>query len=253
MRILITNDDGILAPGIAALYDAVHDCGTVDVVAPTDSQSATSHAISVLKPMEVQRVHVDERFHGWSVGGRPADCVKLALLELLDERPDFVLSGINAGANTGINVLYSGTVAAAVEGALAGISSIAFSLEVSAELDFRMAGRVARQVFDACVARGLPPGTCLNVNIPATGDHPPHGLRCCHQAPVNWEEHYRKQVAEDRTIYWLDGRMPEHNAPPDSDVGAIRDGYVSVTPLHANLTAWDVLRALDAPAWPQTF
>ena len=131
VRILITNDDGILAPGVEALYRAVADLGHVDVVAPETPQSASGHAISVRTPMAVRRVHVSGVFHGWSVDGRPADCVKLAVGELLEHRPDFVLSGINAGVNTGINVLYSGTVAGAIEGAFFGIPSIAFSLELS--------------------------------------------------------------------------------------------------------------------------
>src|SRR5215475_1178467 len=125
MLILVTNDDGILAPGIEALHAAIADLGEVHVVAPETSQSAIGHAISVLTPMSVRRVHVSNAFHGWSVDGRPADCVKLAILELLPRRPDFVLSGINAGVNTGINVLYSGTVAGAAEGAFFNVPSMA--------------------------------------------------------------------------------------------------------------------------------
>lgn len=251
MRILITNDDGILAPGLAALYHATHDLGQVDVVAPADVQSATSHAISVKKPMAVQRVHVNNDFHGWSVAGRPADCVKLAMIELLDARPDVVLSGINAGANTGVNVLYSGTVAAAREGALFGVPSVAFSLELSEELDFTRAARYARQVLDAILASGPSDGSCLNVNIPALDRGTPRGVRCCHQAPVSWEEHYRQQPEPDgRTIYWLDGWMrdPEENSA--CDMGAIRDGYISVTPLHADLTDHRELTTIQRWAWP---
>ena len=161
MHLLLTNDDGILAPGLEALYRAVTDLGHVDVVAPDDSQSGVGHAISVLKPLLVRRLHVNNLFHGWSVAGRPADCVKLAMNDLLAERPDLVLSGINAGANTGINVLYSGTIAGAVEAALFGVPAIAFSLELSDELDFAMAGRVARRILDAILAAQPVPGTCL--------------------------------------------------------------------------------------------
>ncbi|MBK9119517.1 MAG: 5'/3'-nucleotidase SurE [Phycisphaerales bacterium] len=251
MRILITNDDGILAPGIEALYRAVADLGHVDVVAPEDSQSATGHAISVLKPLLVRRVHVNHTFHGWSVAGRPADCVKLAMLELLEERPDLVLSGINAGANVGINVLYSGTVAGAVEGALFKVPSIAFSLELSDELDFGWAGQMTRRVLDSILQRPLAPGTCLSVNLPALRDGEPRGVRCCRQASVSWDEHYKKETEPDgRTFYWLDGRLGNHDGHPDSDVAALRAGYVTVTPLQADLTDTQRLAELDSWPWP---
>ncbi len=253
MRILVTNDDGILAPGLAALYRAVADLGHVDVVAPDDSQSAVGHAISVLKPMVVRRLHVDHTFHGWSVGGRPADCVKLAMLELLDQRPDVVLSGINAGANVGINVLYSGTIAAAREGALFAVPAIALSLELSEELDFARAGRVARTVVDAILASKPAPGTCLSVNIPGSHRGPVRGIRCCPQASVNWEEHYYKQTdPSGQTVYWLDGRLPDEGADPASDMAALRDGYVTVTPLRPNLTDEPQLAALAHWRWPTT-
>lgn len=252
MRILITNDDGILAPGLQALYEAVADLGHVDVVAPDDSQSAVGHAISVLKPLLVRRVHVNNVFHGWSVAGRPADCVKLAMIELLEVRPDLVLSGINAGANAGVNVLYSGTIAGAVEGALFGVPALAFSLELSDELDFRRAGQVARRVLDAFVAAQPAAGTCLSVNIPALDRGEPRGIRCCPQAPINWEEHYRKQIDGDGSaIYWLDGRLPDHDACPDSDLAAIREGYVAITPLRPDMTDHDRLPAIAEWTWPE--
>lgn len=250
----MTNDDGILAPGIEALVQAVADLGSVDVVAPEDSQSGVGHAISVLKPLVVRRVHVNNVFHGWSVGGRPADCVKLAMIELLDARPDLILSGINAGANTGVNVLYSGTVAGAMEGALFGVTSIAFSLELSDELDFRRAGRVARVVLDHILAAGPTPGTCLSVNMPALNRGWPRGVRCCAQAPVNWEEHYTKQSdGAGQTIYWLDGRLPAHDGFPDTDLAAVRAGYVAVTPLRPDRTDRPQLRTIASWSWPAAF
>ncbi|MCK4343126.1 MAG: 5'/3'-nucleotidase SurE [Phycisphaerae bacterium] len=254
MRILITNDDGILAPGIEALYQAVSDLGHVDVVAPDDSQSAIGHAISVLKPLLVRRVHVNNVFHGWSVAGRPADCVKLALIELLDERPDVVLSGINAGANAGINVLYSGTIAGAMEGALMGVPSVAFSLTLSDELDFRKAGRVARMMLEPFIAARPEPGACLSINIPPLDKGWPRGVRCCPQSPTNWEEHYEKRVDQDgHAIYWLDGSLPDHDASSETDLAAIREGYVAVTPLRANLTHWKKLGPIAEWNWPASF
>ncbi len=254
MRILLTNDDGILAPGIEALYSAVADLGQVDVVAPADPQSAIGHAITVLTPLTVRSVRVNDTFDGWSVSGRPADCVKLALVELLDEPPDLVLSGINAGANTGVNVLYSGTVAAAREGALFGIPSIAFSLERSEQLDFAAAGRVARQIVERCLSAGLAPGRCLTVNIPALDQGMPIGVRCCRQAPINWEEHYDALTDEQgHRVFRLDGREPEHHGADDCDIHAVRERYVSITPLRADMTDDEELTQITTWDWPRGF
>lgn len=253
MRILITNDDGILAPGIEALYHAVADLGEVEVVAPETSQSAVGHAISVLTPMAVRRVHVNNAFYGYAVDGRPADCVKLAMIELLKSRPDFVLSGINAGLNTGINVLYSGTVAGAAEGAFFGVPAIAFSLELSEELNFRGAGRVARSIFEAFVAARPAAGMCLNVNIPALDKGPPAGVRVCAQSNVPMDDHYKKQTDPlGRTIYWLDGKFPEKADCPNSDVAAIHDRYVTITPLRFDMTDHARLADVARMAWPKS-
>jgi 5'-nucleotidase len=235
MRILITNDDGIFAPGIEAFYRSVADLGQVDVVAPADAQSATGHAISVLKPLLVRSVHVNGVFHGWSVAGRPADCIKLAMLELLDQPPDLVLSGINAGANTGVNVLYSGTIAGALEGA------------------FHRAGRVSRAVLETVLAADLRPGLCLSVNIPALDRGWPRGVRCCPQAPANWKEHYTSRQGEGGMIYWLDGRLPEHRDHPDTDLAAVAEGYVSVTALRTNLTDRRQQESIQRWRWPAEF
>lgn len=254
MRILVTNDDGILAPGIEALYTAVADLGEAHVVAPESSQSAIGHAISVLTPMSVQSVHVNNIFHGHSVDGRPADCVKLAMLELLPGRPDFVLSGINAGVNTGINVLYSGTVAGAAEGAFFNVPSMAISLELSAELDFHKAGRIARALFQQFVASAPPPGTCLNVNIPALDKGWPLGVRICPQSIVPMDDIYKKQADPNgRTIYWLDGKFPDKGSCPDSDVEAVHERYVSITPLRFDMTDRARLGEVAGWRWPAAF
>lgn len=254
MRILITNDDGILAPGIEALYSAVCGLGEVEVVAPSTSQSAVGHAISVLTPLAVDRVHVNKIFWGWSVDGRPADCVKLAMHKLLGGRPDFVLSGINSGVNTGINVLYSGTVAGAVEGAFFGVPSVAFSLELSKELDFGRAGVIARQVFQRFAASNPAPGMVLNVNIPALDDGWPRGVRVCPQSIVPMADSYHEQVdPRGRPVYWLDGRLPDREVCPDSDLEAVKDRYVAITPLRFDMTARDQLGPVKAWNWPQRF
>lgn len=254
MRILITNDDGILAPGIEALYRAVSDLGETHVVAPETSQSAIGHAISVLTPMSVRKVHVGGLFHGFSVDGRPADCVKLAMLELLPGRPDFVLSGINAGVNTGINVLYSGTVAGAAEGAFFDVPSMAISLELSAELDFRQAGDITRALFKQFVAAAPARGTCLNVNIPALDRGLPRGVRICPQSIIPMDDHYKKQAdPSGRTIYWLDGKFPDKHNCPDSDVEAVHERYVSITPLRFDMTDRSRLGEVAGWGWPPDF
>jgi 5'-nucleotidase len=251
MLILVTNDDGITAPGITALYESVKDLGQVEVVAPETAQSAMGHAISVQKPMLTRRVQVNGKFEGWSVDGRPADCVKLAMEKLLPQRPDFVLSGINAGANTGMNVLYSGTVAGALEGAFFGVPSLAFSLEVADDFSFTRAGEVARAVFEAFIASRPSGTTCLNVNIPALGEGWPRGVRVCPQCVVNMKDKFHDQTDESGSMfYWLDGRFHEHSPTPDSDITAVGEGFVSITPLRFDLTDREQLAALRGCRWP---
>jgi len=208
----------------------------------------------VLTPRSARKVHVGGVFHGWAVDGRPADCVKLAMLELLPGRPDFVVSGINAGVNTGINVLYSGTVAGAAEGAFFRVPSMAVSLELSVELDFHRAGRIARSIFME-YARATPTaGTCLNVNIPATDKGMPIGVRVCPQATVPMDDHYRKQSdPQGRTVYWLDGKFPEKHHAPHSDVEAVHDRFVSITPLRFDMTDRERMAEIRDMSWPQRF
>lgn len=254
MRILLTNDDGILAPGIEALYQALADLGELEVVAPETSQSAIGHAISVLTPMTARRVRVKDVFEGWSVDGRPADCVKLAMLELLKWRPDFVVSGINAGVNTGINILYSGTVAGAAEGAFFGVPSMAVSLELSDQLDFRRAGQITRQVFECYAAAQPPPGTCLNVNIPALNAGWPKGIRVCPQGVVPMNDAYQKQTdPHGHVIYWLNGTLPESGCCPDSDLDTVAEGYVAITPLKFDVTDRELLPKVADWRWPERF
>ena len=246
MRILLTNDDGILAPGIEALYHALADLGEVEVVAPETTQSAVAHAITVLAPMAVHRLNVKNVFEGWSVDGRPADCVKLAMLELLEGPPDFVVSGIN--------VLYSGTVAGAAEGAFFGVPSIAFSLELSDQLDFERAGQISRKIFERYAASQPPPGTCLNVNIPALDDGWPKGIRVCPQGVVPMDDKYHKQFdPRGRPIFWLDGAMPTRDSCPDTDLEAVMERYVAITPLKFDVTDKEMLPRVAQWDWPQSF
>jgi 5'-nucleotidase len=237
MRILVTNDDGILAPGIRALAEALAGLGTVDVVAPDSGQSGAGHAITFMAPLIAERISVDGKDFGWSVDGSPADCVKLAVRELCEEPPDLVVSGINAGANRGIDVLYSGTVAAAAEAAFIGIPAIAVSLEGSAGFDFEGAGRWARRVVERALALGIAPGTVLNVNVPALDRGEPKGVKLVPQSTSPWEDSYiRRKDPRGRAYFWLTGESPEPATGEETDLIALRHGWVTITPLQYDLT-----------------
>src|SRR6476661_1139169 len=196
MRILLTNDDGIYAPGLRALRTELMKIGEVSVVAPATEQSAAGHSITLLTPLLVQEVY-DERqgFLGWAVEGRPADCVKLALQELLPDQPDLIVSGLNAGSNAGINVIYSGTVAAAVEGAFFRRTAIAVSLEYDQKIhDFPTAARHARTVIEQILARNPAEGSLFNVNIPVLERGPIKGVRVLPQNVTPYAEQYHRRV-----------------------------------------------------------
>ena len=255
MKILLTNDDGILAPGLEALYHAVRDFGEVAVVAPEISHSGVGHGLTVQSPIAAQHVQVRNDFAGWAVAGRPADCVKLAMLELLDWRPDFVISGINVGINTGVYVLYSGTVAGAAEGTVFfNIPSLAISLQNSEHLNFKRAGQVARRIFEQYAVARPPAGTCLNVNIPALDSGWPKGVRVCPQSTVPADASYRKEIDPGgRQLYWLEGGLPEQADHPQTDTEAVLQGYVAITPLCFHVTDQKMLPEVELWTWPQSF
>ena len=239
--ILVSNDDGIDARGIAALASALGDLGEVAVVAPFEEQSAVGHAITIREPM---RVHTwpFENAHGpvWAraVTGTPADCVKIACQRLLPRMPDLVVSGINHGPNTAVNVLYSGTVSAATEACILGVPSVAVSHADWRPDDFEGAGRTARTIAEKVLADGLPPGVLLNVNVPGGAPEALAGIRVTRQARARWEEEFEeRRDPMDRPYYWLGGRFVDLDGGDDTDLHAIAEGYVSVTPLQIDLTA----------------
>ncbi len=248
MRILLTNDDGIYAPGLRALRKELQKLGTVTVVAPAAEQSAVGHSITLLAPLVVQEVLDDQNEPlGWAVEGRPADCVKLALLELLPEMPDLIVSGLNAGSNAGINVLYSGTVAAAIEGAFYARTSIAVSLEYSKpKLDFGRGAEIARRVIERILGHEPDPGTLFNVNIPSLERGPTKGVRLVPQNVAPYVEHFDRRVdPRGRVYFWS---RPDFSCPspyPDTDVTALAEGYVTVTPLQFNLTNLALLERME--------
>jgi 5'-nucleotidase len=252
VRILLSNDDGIMAPGLAALHAAVRDMGEITVVAPNTPQSAAAHGITLRRAMAVRPVEL-EGFTGLSVDGRPADCVRLAIRQLLGAAPDLVLSGINAGANVGINVFYSGTVAAAAEAAMMGIPAAAFSASLSGQrLDFAHIARLCRRVLDRLVSSSLAGGDLINVNIPAL-DRPdrPCGIRVVKQSVSEMEDVYHREVADDGTETWRlsDKYRPGLNHHDDSDVMCLYEGYVTVTPLRMDMTRHQQIAKLAQVNW----
>jgi len=250
VRILLVNDDGIEAPGLAALRAAVADMGPVTVIAPDTPQSAAGRSMTLDVPVACRHVRVAGRFPGIAVAGRPVDCVKLAMRELMDDPPEMLLAGINAGANVGVNVFYSGTVAAAAEGALFGVPSVAFSLAAGRATDFDPAARVARWVLDGLLEDGLGPGDLINVNIPALWRGGPRGVRAVPQGTAAITETYQRTEDDDRGLLFKLAEYYEHH-PQDgqTDVSVLAEGYVTVTPLHSDLTDVPRLRRLQGRRW----
>ncbi len=253
MRILLTNDDGVYAPGLQALRRELLKLGDVTVVAPVGEQSAVGHSITLLTPLIVQEVLDDQqRPMGWAVEGRPADCVKLALLELLPEPPDLIVSGLNAGSNAGINVLYSGTVAAAIEGAFFQRPSIAVSLEYTRPkpLDFPRGAEMARRVIEHILQRRPANDALININIPSLDRGPVRGVRVVPQNVAPYLETFDRRVdPRGRVYFWLSGKLTCPEAHPDTDVTALAEGFITVTPLQFNLTHAAMLQRMRGWDW----
>jgi 5'-nucleotidase len=253
MRILLTNDDGIYAPGLRALRKELLKLGTVTVVAPATEQSAAGHSVTLLTPLLVNEVFEDDgtTFVGWAVEGRPADCVKLALLELLPEPPDVIISGMNAGSNAGINVLYSGTVAAAIEGAFYKHTAIAVSLEYDKKIyDFPTAAKYARQVIEQILSHSPAKGSLFNVNLPVLERGPIRGVKVLPQNVSPYTERFDRRVnPRGRTYFWTSPEFHCPNPHPDTDVTALDESYITVTPLQFDLTNHAKLEELKTWDW----
>ena len=249
MRILLTNDDGIHAPGLLALYHALSSDHELHIVAPESEMSAVGHAITLTKPLRVQEIRKNGSFYGHAVIGTPADCVKIAVQELLSVPPDLILSGINPGANVGVNILYSGTVSAATEGAFLGIPSAAMSLNARHNVDYRFAARFSRQIIRFMVEIGLHTGTALNVNIPAIPPEEIRGVRFTRQGTSRFEERFeRRNDPRGNVYYWLSGEMPTDDGNPDADWIGLKNKMITITPIHHNLTCEKELKRLKASA-----
>jgi 5'-nucleotidase len=252
-HILLCNDDGITAPGIQALADALDPIGTLSVVAPESEQSAVGHAITVRDPVRAHEAEFSTSsgpVPAWAVAGTPTDSVKLACHELLDDRPDLVVSGINHGPNTAVNVLYSGTVSAATEASILGLDAVAISLCDWSADDFSVAGRWARRIVRLVLRDGLPDGVLLNVNVPARPAEDIRGVAVTRQARSRWEEGFDARTdPADREYYWLAGTFVDLDDGQQTDTTAVDEGYVSVTPIQHDMTAYDALDGLRDWDW----
>ncbi|MBW1799152.1 MAG: 5'/3'-nucleotidase SurE [Deltaproteobacteria bacterium] len=252
MNILLTNDDGIHAPGLMALYNELKKDFHLEIVAPVYEMSAVGHAITLASPLRVKTVDKNGTFYGYGVEGTPADCVKIAVQEIMRHPPDIILSGINLGANVGINVLYSGTVSAATEGAFLGIRSAAISLNTRREPDFGYAASFSREIIQFMTTNGLNHGTALNVNIPAVKEEEISGVEITRQSLKQFKESFERRVDPRGNIYyWLSGERPVEEDISDADAVNLKENKISITPIHYDLTNYKELERLKSYPRPQ--
>lgn len=238
--ILLTNDDGLYANGLKTLIEVMEEFGKVVLISTIESMSGMSQALTVKIPLRVKLLEENEKHRVYTCNGTPTDSIKLAVNQLLERMPDFVVSGINHGANASVSVLYSGTMAAALEGCLYGIDSAGFSLnDFSRTADFSVCKKYIRIVMQKILAESLPSGVCLNVNIPSLPEDEIKGIKVCRQARGNWKEEFEKRKDPmGRTYYWLTGMFQNHEPDAtDTDEWALANGYVSVVPVSVDMTA----------------
>ena len=245
MRILLTNDDGIYAEGIYAAYKELRKFADVTVVAPDSEQSSVGHGITLFTPLFVKKISPQGRFNGHAVSGKPADCVKFGVGVLLKgKKPDMVISGINFGGNDGCSVFYSGTVAAAREGTLMGINSLAVSLDCFEDPDFSIAAKYTAKIAQWAYKNHLPQGTFLNVNVPPGK---PKGVRFTRQGTEPIHETFEKRKSpHSMHYYWMGGKIPDHKNDNHIDTYALKNKYVTITPIHSDLTDDDFLEKVKA-------
>jgi len=243
-KILVTNDDGINAPGIRFLIDIAKEFGDVTVVAPDKGQSGTGHSITFSEPLRLKTYVEEEHYAEHSCNGFPVDCIKIAENVVLKEYPDLVLSGINHGSNASINVIYSGTMAAVIEACIDEIPAIGFSLDsYSYDLDFEPAKPYMRKIIRDILEKGMPKETCLNVNIPNVPEI--NGIKICRQAKASWKEGFDSRVdPRGGSYHWLTGYFHIAEKTEGTDLKAMEDGYISVVPIHIDLTAHKAIEQL---------
>ena len=245
-EILVCNDDGINAPGLYTLVQELKKIGHVTVVAPDKQQSAVGHAITMNYPLRVEEFKKNGKFFGYAVQGYPADCVKLAVKALLKRQPDLVISGVNHGSNTAISIIYSGTVSAATEGTILGIPSIAVSVTTYGHVDFQYPSQFARRLALLVMKKGLPSGTLLNVNIPPLKLNEIQGVLVTRQGKAVWNDTFdHRRDPNNREYYWLTGGLEAIDKELDFDEAAVRSRYISITPIHYDLTDYKMFEAMN--------
>ena len=244
--ILVTNDDGITAPGIRKLVEFMNEIGEVVVVAPDSPQSGKGHAITINSTLMVEEIKMEGAQRDFACSGTPVDCVKLALDKVLTRRPDLVVSGINHGANSSINVIYSGTMSAAVEAGVEGIPAIGFSLlDFSFEADFDQAKEFIQEIVLKTLKNPMPKGIVLNVNIPKLKKEEIKGIKICRQAQAKWEENFDERVnPQGKKYYWLTGYFNNMDEGEDTDETALMNGYISIVPVKFDLTGYEYIDTL---------
>ncbi len=244
--ILVTNDDGITAPGIRHLVEFMLEIGEVVVVAPNSPQSGKGHAITINSTLTFEEIGLEGPQKDYSLSGTPVDCVKFALDKILPRRPDLVVSGINHGSNSSINVIYSGTMSAAVEAGMEGLQAIGFSLlDFSWDADFTQAKDFIQTIVKKVLANPLPPGVVLNVNIPKLPKEEIKGVKVCRQAHAKWEENFDERTnPHGKKYYWLTGYFNNMDTGQDADETALSEGYISIVPVKFDLTAHEHLQNL---------
>ena len=237
--ILVTNDDGIYSNGIHSIINVAMNFGDVVVVAPDKPQSGMGHAITINNPLRLNKVNLIDGVKSYSSSGTPVDCVKLGIFEVLQKKPDLLISGINHGENTSTNVLYSGTMSAAIEGAMEGIPSLGFSLaDFDSNADFEASSIIASKIIKKVLSIDFPKNCCLNVNIPKLSFDDIKGIKICKQANAFWNDRFEKRIDQfGNDYYWLSGEFCDANQDKETDLFAIRNGYVSVVPTHFDMTA----------------
>lgn len=247
--ILVSNDDGITAPGIRCLISVMNEIGEVVVVAPDSPQSAMGHAVTINSTLYCSSVTIDKGPQKeYSCSGTPADCVKMANHEILKRKPDLCVSGINHGSNSSINVIYSGTMSAAVEAGIEGIPAIGFSLlDYNWDADFESAREFIKDITLNALKEGIPKGVVLNVNIPKLKKEEIKGVKICRQAKARWVEEFDKRVnPQGREYYWLTGEFINEDKGNDTDEWALQNGYISVVPVQYDLTAYHAMQDLNS-------
>lgn len=253
MRILLANDDGIYAPGLAAMKKALNRLGDVIVVAPATEQSGVGHSITYLTPLTCKKVYdADDELRGWAVDGSPADCVKLGVTELAGGPVDLVVSGINHGLNAGINVLYSGTVAAAIEGAFFQLPSVAVSLEYDVHADFKSAAEMATRLIEQLVAKTQGRPELFNINFPtaATRTYREGNIPELHVVPLGFwrygQSYIKRQDPKGRDYYWSANEAPPQPTPQETDISTLAEGHVTLTPMQFDLTKPSLVEPMRA-------